>query len=107
MTEEELNNKMDFIVEQLGQTVVGLQMMKEAHEADYDKFHKQMSRLESAFVGMFNIMTKNTEQIEKLAQSVEELRAQSAETRERLDIFIVVLEKYISRDQNGNGSTKS
>ncbi len=107
MTDEELNRKFDFIVEQLGQTVVGLQMMKEVHEADYQKFDKRMSRLEGAFVGIYNTVTEQSKQIEGLRESVEHLREESAETRDRLDIFIVVLEKLISKDQNGKGSSKN
>ena len=106
MSDEELNRKFDFIVEQLGQTVVGLQMMKDAHEADYQKFDKCMSRLEGAFVGIYNTVTEQSRQIEGWRQSVEQISTDSAEMLERLDIFIVVLERYISRDQNGNGSSK-
>jgi septation ring formation regulator EzrA len=108
MSDGELNRRFDFIAEQLAQVVVGLQMMKEAHEADYEKFDKRMNRLEGAFVGIYNTVTKQSEQIEKhseqiqnLFKSVEGLRDEGRETRERLDIFIVMLERYISRNENG------
>lgn len=68
MTGEELSRKFDFIVEQLGQTVVGLQMMKEVHEADYQKFDKRMSRLEGAFVGIYNTVLSNLNRLKACVQ---------------------------------------
>ena len=112
MSDEELNRRFDFIAEQLAQTVVGLQIMKETHEADYEKLDKRMSRLEGAFVGIYNTVTKQSEQIEDLRKSVEGLRDESKEqrelimeTRERLDIFIVMLERYITRNENGSSDS--
>jgi septal ring factor EnvC (AmiA/AmiB activator) len=112
MSDKELNRRFDFIAEQLAQTVVGLQIMKEVHEADYVKLDKRMSRLEGAFVGTYNTVTKQSEQIEDLRKSVEGLRDESKEqrelmmeTRERLDIFIVMLERYISRSENGSSGS--
>ena len=112
MSDEELNRRFDFIADQLAQMVVGLQMMKEVHETDYQKLDNRMSCLEGAFVGIYNTVTKQSEQIEDLRKSVEVLRDESKEqrelimeTRERLDIFIVMLERFISRNENGNSNS--
>lgn len=112
MSDEELNRRFDSIAEQLAQTVVGLQMMKEVHEADNERLDKRMSRLEGAFVGIYNTVVKQSEQIEKhseqindLRKSIEGLRDEGKETRERLDIFIVMLERYISRNENGSAES--
>lgn len=108
MSDEELRRRFEIIADQLSRFVEALQLMKQAHDVNYEKLDKRMSRLESEFIGIHKAVTKQSEQIEKhseqiedLRNSVESLRDESKEQRERLDNFIVMLEGYISRNENG------
>lgn len=97
MTNEELESVMQFISKRQGQFADSMQ------QSD-----ARMSRFEGAFVGLFNLTTENTKAIKELTEQVKELReAQArtderlAQTDERLNIFINVVERYISGRSDG------
>jgi archaellum component FlaC len=109
MDEEKLNRTMEFIIEQQANFTVNIQLLQEAHSQG----EKRLSRLEGAFVTMYNDLNRLTKNVEVLSGKVTELsndivvlKDEQKETRERLDAFIVVLEKYISRDEEKNGGSK-
>jgi predicted nucleic acid-binding Zn-ribbon protein len=97
MTDEEREKTVQFILEQQAKLTVGLQQLTEAHAAG----EKRISRLESALVtvaGMIGESNKRTD------ARIAEINEKHAETNERLDHFIYVLEKYISEKRNGNNN---
>ncbi|MEP7337574.1 MAG: hypothetical protein ABI977_07495 [Acidobacteriota bacterium] len=92
MTEEELNRKMEFIVEQQAQFAVDIQQLKEAHIEGA----KRISQLEGAFVSLYNIVTRVGENQKKGDEQLKEMREQLKETREIIDILAVSVERHIS-----------
>jgi septation ring formation regulator EzrA len=104
MTEEERERLLEFILQSQANSEVRLQKLEEMHlklEESHQKSDARMSRLEKAFVTSFNIVTEIAEAQKSLTAEVKELRAAQAETAEKLDIFINVLERYISGEGNG------
>jgi septal ring factor EnvC (AmiA/AmiB activator) len=92
MTEEELNRKMEFIVEQQAQFTVDIQKLQEAHAAS----EKRMSRLEGGFVSLYNNLTKTGENLDKIRENQQKGDEQLKETRELLNILILAVERHIS-----------
>jgi molecular chaperone GrpE (heat shock protein) len=101
LSEEELRKKMEFIVEQQAQFVVDTQKLQEAQ-----------GKLTDAVVSVVGMIGKLTQAQERGAAEFAEFRKQTesrfadlataqAETDERLNIFIGVVEKYISERRNG------
>jgi predicted nucleic acid-binding Zn-ribbon protein len=101
MTDDEMKKKMEFIVEQQAQTVVTVQMLGERQlEAE-----KRISNLEGAFVGLVKTVddtnTRIANVVERLEAANEWLKAALAETNERLNAFITVVERFLSEGRNG------
>ena len=104
MTSEELERAMQFIVDQQAKTEVTLQQLAEAHAQG----EKRTSRLEGAVVAGINLVNGLNKTLSELAEGqkkaqveMAEQRARLDETNERQDIFINVLERYISEGRNG------
>ncbi|MCP9494226.1 MAG: hypothetical protein MSG64_07210 [Pyrinomonadaceae bacterium MAG19_C2-C3] len=85
MTDEEMQKMVEFIIER-----------QERFTENMEQADKRMNRLETAFVSMFNMVTENT-------KAIKELRVAQAETDERLNVFINVVERYITHNEGDNG----
>lgn len=92
MTEEELNRKMEFIVEQQAQFTVDIQKLQEAHVLG----EKRMSRLEGGFISLYNNLTKMGENLDKIRENQLKGDEQLKETRELLNILVLSVERHIS-----------
>ena len=102
MDEEKLNCHIEFIIEQQANFAANIQLLQEVHSAG----EKRLSRLEGAFITMYSDLGRLTKNVEELSKDIIVLKDGQKETRERLDTFIVVLERYISRDEEKNGGSK-
>ena len=69
----------------------------EALKARQDQTQTQINSLNQAMVGLFAITTD-------LSKRVEEMTEAQKQTSERLDIFINVVERYITENRNGKKS---
>ena len=114
MSNEEMNKKMEFIVEQQTQFAADIQVMREVQAADAKLLKDQYRKLSDAvvaLVGFFGNLTQaqtgTEERINLLAQRTEERINQLTEaqtrTEDRLNAFINVVERYIS----GNGGLEN
>ncbi|HEX8853443.1 MAG TPA: hypothetical protein VF754_08150 [Pyrinomonadaceae bacterium] len=105
MTNEEMQHAMEFIIRQQASFAANIGKLTESMgQAD-----ARMSRLERAFVGLFNVVTETataqktlTEKVIDLSTQVVELKESQAHTDERLNAFINVVERYISERRNGD-----
>ncbi len=117
MTDEEMNQKMEFIVEHQAKFAADLEMMSQTHAEDVRLLKYQDQRLSDAYVSLIDVLgnltraqTRTDESVHHLTEDVARLtEAQKrtderlAQTDERLNIFINVVERYIS----GNGGAES
>ena len=102
MTDEELNKKIEFIIEQQAQFSADIQVMREVHEADTKLLKEQLHGLSDAVITVVGLVGKLTEAQQRTDAKVAELVEAQARTDERLNVFINVVEKYIS----GNGNKR-
>ncbi len=114
MTNEDFQKKMEFIVEQQAQLVVNQELADE-----------RMTRIENLVGRIENVVgrlaTASLERIEDLEgkmsalvdsqirtdETLKALAESQARTDERFNIFINVVERYISRDTNGSSQNRS
>jgi predicted nucleic acid-binding Zn-ribbon protein len=111
MSEQEMQRKMEFIVEQQAIFVTDLQKLQEEHA----KAESRISRLEGAMVTVVNLMgdlakaqkiteAKISEMSEKVAAvtaRVDKVIERFDELNERLDTFITMTIERFFGDQNG------
>jgi uncharacterized protein (DUF885 family) len=110
MTNEEIGQRIEFIIEQQAQFASDIQVLRELQAADTKMLKEQYQNLSAAVVTVVGLVGKIAEAQERTDKRVAELAeglartdAQVSELAERLNIFINVVEKYISRNGN-NGS---
>src|SRR4029079_10164223 len=106
MSEEEMNQKMEFIVEQQANFAAQIEMMREVQAADA-KLLKEETKLLKEETKLLKEETKQLKELQRtLAAAVltvvgliRNLTEAQERTDQRLNIFINVVERYIS----GNG----
>lgn len=117
MSEEEMQRKMAFIVAQQAQFAADSQRSRETQEAESKLWREKYNSLTDALTTVVGIVGKLAEahkqtetKIRELAQAqkhtdaqLAELAVKQAETDERLNIFVNVVERYISERRNGKG----
>lgn len=108
MANEQFERHMQFIVEQQAQFTVDIQQLKEA-QAELTTKHNHLTEALTTVVGMVGKLTQAQNRTdEKLAQAQDrtdekllELTNKQAETDDRLNTLIGVVERYFS----GNGAS--
>ncbi|MDX6529328.1 MAG: hypothetical protein QOH41_1618 [Blastocatellia bacterium] len=103
MTNEEIGQRIEFIIEQQAQFTSDIQILREVQAADnalLKEQHRNLSDAVVAVVGMVGRLAEAQERTDRgvsdLAEKVSELTDAQARTDERLNIFINVVEKYRS-----------
>lgn len=106
MNSDEIQKKMDFIIEQQAQFTVNVQKLEEnlqRLEGSQENAEKRMSRLEGAIVSLVNIIGDSQKATDEKIKQVAETQSKAlAETNERLNSLIIVVERFIS-GKNGSG----
>ena len=103
MTNEEMQRKMEFIIEQQAQFVVNFQKLEEAHR----RADERTGELEGAMVSVVNLVGQLAEaqvqtdsRLSQLATEIAEAQKRTeaalAESSERLNSLIIVVERYFS-----------
>jgi|SRR5215213_8717704 len=107
MTNEELEKTMQFIIEQQAQFAANFQRMEEAREKD----SARVTRLEESFQLLVRLAESHDERLVALAEAqirtneqIAAINERTAETDERLNALIAVVERYIS-NRGVNGSS--
>jgi hypothetical protein len=102
VTEEEIGKKIEFIIEQQAQFAADIQALRGVQAADSALMKESYHTLTGAVTTIVSLVGKLTEAQERTDANVAELTAAQIRTDERLNVFIDVVERYISR--NGKGS---
>ncbi len=97
MTNEEIQRTMGFIIKQQESFSENMELLREAQV----KGETRITRLEGAFVSLYNTVSKLSDTVGELSGSVGELSKAQARTDERLNTLINVIERYISNRRNG------
>ena len=110
MSNEEMNQKMEFIVEQQAKFAADLGMMREVQAADARRFQDGLFGLFDIVGSLTRSQIRTDETVNSLAADFSQLTQAQTRTEERLDqlaerlnIFINVVERFIS----GNGGAES
>ena len=118
LNEEEINRKIEFIINHQAQFAADLQSLREVQAADSAFMRESYHTLTGAVTTIVNLVGKVAEAQERTEKRVAELAeaqaytdaklAELAEaqsrTDERLNIFINIVERYISRNGGKDGS---
>jgi hypothetical protein len=110
MTEEQMHNTMQFIIEQQARFAADMQVMKEAIGAMQEHSRHTDDRIRTltdALLSLTRITEENTKQTTERFHESDEKIARLAElgegTEARLNAFISFVEKYISSRDGGKG----
>jgi predicted HTH transcriptional regulator len=108
MTNEEMEKTMQFILEQQAQFTANFQKMEETRRMD----SARTTRLEESFQLLVQLAQSHDERLVALAEAqmrtneqIAAVNERTAETDERLNALIAIVELYISR--GGNGSSQA
>jgi hypothetical protein len=101
MNNEELNKKMEFIVEHQAQFAADIQSMREVHAADSKLVKDGLIGLVDIVGHLARTQMRSEETVESLAAEIKLLTAAQAGTDERLNNLINVVERHVG----GNGGS--
>jgi hypothetical protein len=129
MTNEEMQQKIEFIIEQQAQFTTDIQLLKEAQSrltAKVDTLAEiqanseiRLGRVEESFILLVQLAKLTDDRLDTLTQSMTilteaqartdtklaELAEAETHTEERLNTLINVVERYISKSSNGNSQS--
>ncbi|MDT4897928.1 MAG: hypothetical protein QOH25_3005 [Acidobacteriota bacterium] len=96
MTEEEMQKKMEFIVEQQAQFTVNIELLREAQQ----RTETNLAQVAAAQAQMARSQTHMNEVVAVMAEAQERTDRKLAETDDRLNTLINVVERHISEGHN-------
>ncbi|MDQ3687499.1 MAG: hypothetical protein M3430_18140 [Acidobacteriota bacterium] len=97
MTNEEIQKTMEFIIRQQEGFAEGMVQLRESHA----KGEARLSRLEAAFVNLYNTVTEIGKAQKELTERMADLAESQTHTDQRLNVLIDILE------QGRNGQSQS
>jgi hypothetical protein len=114
MSDEELNRKMEFIVEQQAQFSTDIQIMREVHVADTlllkeeTKLLKEETKLlKEQYHNLSDAVTTVVGLVGGLAVAQARTNEKLAEVAERLNVFIGVVERHLGGNGNKHSEDRS
>jgi hypothetical protein len=111
MTYEEMERTMQFILEQQAQFASSQQQMSERVSRNQQEMSEQVSRNQQEINERVSRLETNMAEMARTQAHMNEVAAVMLDTHtrteERLDAFIVVLERYISEDRNGKSDNSA
>jgi flagellar motility protein MotE (MotC chaperone) len=101
MTNEEIQRTMEFIIKQQENFTVQMERLSESHT----RGEARLSRLEAAFVTLYNTVSETAKAQKELAEAQKEFAATQNRTDERLNNLITVVEQFLSERNNGKSES--
>ena len=101
MNNEQFERRMEFIVEQQAQFVTDIQQLKETQKVEAQLWREKYENLTDAMTTVVGMIGKLAAGQQRTDEHLSELTARQAETDDRLNVFVTVVERLISR--NGEG----
>lgn len=98
MNNEQFERRMEFIVEQQAQFATDIQQLKETQKADAQLWREKYDNLTDAMTTVVAIVGKLAEAQQRTDEHLSELTTKQAETDDRLNVFITVVERFIGRN---------
>ena len=105
MTNEQIEQRIEFIIEQQAQFSSDIQVLREIQASDSKMLKEQYRHLSDAVVAVVGLVGKIAEaqertdvRVSELAVKVSELADAQARSEERLNVFINVVERYINKN---------
>lgn len=105
MTHEEMERAIEFVVTQQGQFSTDLQKLTQAHgetEKTLGTVVELLSRMAETQLELAGAQAESDSRIARLAEAQEHTNEALAETNERLNSLIVVVERYFSNGRREN-----
>lgn len=99
MNNEQFERRMEFIVEQQAQFAADIHQLKETQKAEAALWREKHQSLNDAVTAIVGIVGKLARAQEHTDEQLSELTNKQAETDDRLNVLIGVVERYFS----GNG----
>lgn len=99
--DEEQQRRVDFIVEQQAQFAAGMQQLREAQARAEEKWGGMWERTNAGINALLAAAQIQSHQIDGLAEAQANTDRQMAETNERLNTLINVVEQFISEGRGG------
>ena len=97
MTEEEMQKKMEFILEQQARFTVNIDLLREAQQ----RTETNLAEVAAAQAQMARAQTHMNEVVAVMAEAQERTDRKLAETDDRLNTLINVVERHISEGHHG------
>ena len=97
MTEEEMQKKMEFILEQQAQFAVNIETLREAQQ----RTESNLAQVVAAQAQMARSQAHMNEVVAVMAEAQERTDRKLAETDDRLNTLINVVERHVSEGHNG------
>lgn len=98
MNNEQFERRMEFIVEHQAQFAGDIQRLKETQEAEAKLWREKHNDLTDAMTTVVGMVGKLAEAQQRTDEHLSELTTKQAETDDRLNVFITVVERFISRN---------
>jgi hypothetical protein len=89
MTNEEIQRVMEFIIKQQESFAESMEQMRESHV----RAEERLTKLETAFIGLFGVVTDIGKAQKALTDKMTELAEAQAHTDQRLNVVIDIIER--------------
>ncbi len=107
MNNEQFQRRMEFIVEQQAQFAADIQRLTETQEAEAKLWREKHNDLTDAMTTVVGIVGKLAVAQQRTDEHLSDLTTKQAETDDRLNVFITVVERFISRNGPKPGTKKT